>query len=42
MTKNEKYLTTVIYCYSPIPSCKSGLDEGLNFVFWTHIYKEFQ
>ena len=31
--KDEKYLWTVIYCYSPVSSCKSGLDGGLNLVF---------
>ena len=34
MTKNNKYLSNVIACYSHVPSCKRGrVDGGLNSVF---------
>ena len=34
---NEKYLYTVINCYSPVPSCRRELDEELNSIFG-HIF----
>ena len=39
--KNEKYLYTVIYCYSHVPSCKSGLNGGLNSVFRRILTKSY-
>ena len=30
---NDAYLKTVINCYSLVPSCRRGLDEGLNSIF---------
>ena len=37
MTKNQKNLWTVVYCYSPERSCKRVLDEGLTSIFG-HIF----
>ena len=36
--KNEKYLYTVIFCYSHVPSCKRELNGGLNSVLYIYIY----
>ena len=36
MTKNNKYLQNVIFCYFPVTSCK----KGGGWSFRTHIYKE--
>ena len=34
-------MQTVTYCYSPMPFCKRGLDEGLNSIFWTQFTKNY-
>ena len=36
MAKNNKYLSTVIFCYSRVPSGKRGGAWRTKFLFWTH------
>ena len=42
MIKNNKYLETVVFCFSPVPIYKRGGGRRIKFRFWTHIYKELQ
>ena len=41
ITKNGKYLITVIFCHSPVVSCNEGRVDGeFNFIFG-HIFTKF-
>ena len=47
MTKNDKCLKAVIFCYLPVLSCKEvgGVDGGLSFIFghiFTNIYSKIE
>ena len=46
VTKNDKYLKTVIFCHSPMVSCNEGwCDGGFNFIFghiFTNIYRKIK
>ena len=46
MTKNGKYLKTVIFCHSPVLSCNEGRVDGeFNSVFghiFTNIYSKIK